>query len=211
MKRAQVVVPLILVVILTVMGTSGLASEGSQLPTPDSVGAVSDSLVADSIVLEPVLYKAGSDTTLINALLPEESVTVRANSPTRALFKSVVFPGWGQYSNRKYIKAGLVFAVESYFIYKAVDNAREASDWRRKWKTETEADLRAKHFRKYTSYRDNRNSNLWITAAVTFMSMFDAYVDAHLSSFPPQIDKAKKLSFEIAPEQAVGFRLAYRF
>jgi len=192
-----------------VMGISNLAV--AQSPTADSAKANPDSLISESVVLEPVLYQAESDTTLVNVLLSEKNTVVRTGSPTVTLFKSVVFPGWGQYSNRKYVKAGLVFAVESYFIYKVIDNAQQASDWRRKWKDETDVNLRARYFREYTKYRDNRNSNLWITAAIVFISMFDAYVDAHLSSFPHQMDKPKKLSLEVTPEQTAQLRLAYHF
>ena len=211
MKRSRTVLLLIPVTILTTIGAFDLAFGADPLPLPDSVRVVSESAVVDSIAFEPVLYQVGSDTAFAKALLPEESVTVRTNSPTLTLFKSVIFPGWGQYSNRKYLKAGLVFAVESYFIYRAVDNAQKASDWRHRWKAETQSNLRAKYFRKYTSYRDSRNSNLWTTAAVIFISMFDAYVDAHLRDFPRQLGKAKKLSLEIAPQQAVPFKLAYHF
>lgn len=192
-----------------VMGISNLAV--AQSPTADSVKANPDSLISESVVLEPVLYQAESDTTLVNVLLSEKNTVVRTGSPTVTLFKSVVFPGWGQYSNRKYVKAGLVFAVESYFIYKVIDNARQASDWRSKWKEETDVSLRAEYFQEYTKYRDNRNSNLWITATIIFVSMFDAYVDAHLSSFPHQADKTKKLSLEVTPEQTAQLRLAYHF
>jgi len=209
MGQIRAVIPPLVMIILMVMGISNLAV--AQSPTADSAKANPDSLISESVVLEPVLYQAESDTTLVNVLLSEKNTVVRTGSPTVTLFKSVVFPGWGQYSNRKYVKAGLVFAVESYFIYKVIDNAQQASDWRRKWKDETDVNLRARYFREYTKYRDNRNSNLWITAAIVFISMFDAYVDAHLSSFPHQMDKPKKLSLEVTPEQTAQLRLAYHF
>ena len=42
------------------------------------------------------------------------------NSPTGALLRSVAFPGWGQWSNGKKTKAAVCFAVETFFITKAL-------------------------------------------------------------------------------------------
>ncbi len=139
-----------------------------------------------------------------DSLTSEETAKLAANkSPMGALLRSVALPGWGQFYNGKYIKFALFCGAESFFIYKA------AHWWK---KTEDQYDLvqtlpegqQASAFYLYKSYRGNRNDYLWLVALSVFISMFDAYVDAHLSGFDidltPEFDEksqevALKLSF----------------
>lgn len=181
---------------------------------------ISDTVLADtsatrrrlpeSTSLRPLMYQPGADSILINAYRTEGVIEPKKSTPTVALFKSVAFPGWGQYSNKKYLKAGLVLVVESYFIYKAVDNGRKASDWREKWKNET-GTLKDDYFNTYADYRDERNANLWYTALTVFLSMFDAYVDAHLATFPKQVPKPADLSIGGAPFDGIACNLVFSF
>ena len=70
-----------------------------------------DEIMISEPVLEPVLYRFGGDTLLSQAYLPENQSDQKFPSPTFALFKSVLFPGWGQYSKRRYFKAGIIFII----------------------------------------------------------------------------------------------------
>jgi len=187
---------------------------------PDSVAVPSETMppfpfdtshqASDTIIEEPDPYRPGLDTLLINAYRSTDSIASRKPSPTVTMFKSVVFPAWGQYSNRKYIKAGLVFAVESYVIYRAVDLGLQASDWRSKWKN-APAELKGEYFRKYADSRDRRNTFLWYTALTVFLSMFDAYVDAHLAQFPKDAASSKNIQVAFAPGETPHLSLQYRF
>jgi len=179
--------------------------------TPDdSTLITADTAVSDTVILEPVLYISGEDSSLISLYQSQETSKGTVDSPTVNLFKSVVFPGWGQYCNRKYIKAGVIFAVESYFIYKAVDNGRQASDWHARFQ-EAPTDLKETYFSEYSGYRDRRNTFLWYTALTVFLSMFDAYVDAHLQNFPKNASGAENLSVEAGPGGETRLTLRYNF
>jgi hypothetical protein len=180
---------------------------------PDTAAIPKDSSSLDSVVLEPTLYQYGGDTILVKAFAPITKDTTHRISPTRIMFQSVVFPGWGQWSNRKYIKAGVVFAVESYFIYKYVHFARKASDWRTRWLSipDTAGIAQEAAFKQYSDYRDSRNSNLWGTAVTIFLSMFDAYVDAHLRDFPPPVAGQTTVSWKTAPGNGAAVVLTYHF
>jgi hypothetical protein len=169
-----------------------LADSTHPLTIPDTTFVPSSAVGSDTVTLEPNLYHPDADTILINAYR-SDATPRRFPSPTLTMFKSVAFPGWGQYTNRKYLKAGLVFVVESYFIYQSVYFARKASDWRDKWRAAPE-DQKVQYFNKYSSYRDTRNSNLWYTALVVFLSMFDAYVDAHLATFPEKASSGDRIT-----------------
>ncbi|MDD4051379.1 MAG: DUF5683 domain-containing protein [candidate division Zixibacteria bacterium] len=179
----------------------------------DTAAPPKDSIVSDSVVLEPTLYQFGGDTILVQAYEPTTKDRAHKISPTIIMFKSVVFPGWGQWSNHKYIKAGAVFVIESYFIYKYIHFAGKASDWRDRWQAipVTETTQREAAFVQYADYRDSRNSNLWATGITIFLSMFDAYVDAHLRDFPPPVAGQTTVSWKTAPGNGAAVTLTYHF
>lgn len=126
-------------------------------------------------------------------------------APMGALLRSVAVPGWGQFYNGKYIKATIICAAESYFIYRA-------AYW---WdKTEDQygliqnlpVDERPPAFSTYDSYRGKRNDFLWLVGVTVFVSMFDAYVDAHLSGFNVDLTP----DFE-SKKPEVSLKLCYHF
>lgn len=100
-------------------------------------------------------------------------------SPMGALMRSVAAPGWGQFYNHKYVKSAIVFGVESFFIVKSVHWLNKTED---QYKISQETDS-AKDFNTYLQYRGVRNDYLWGLGITIFISMFDAYIDAHLSGF----------------------------
>ncbi len=196
--------------------TGGGDSGGIDLPEVDTLRVegkdmvIEESVRTDSVIVKPEIRGLGPDSILIDsyAAIAVDSVTRR--SPTVALFKSVVFPGWGQYSNRKYIKAILVFGVEIYLIYKAIDLGQEASDWKERWRA-APTELKSEYFRTYSDFRDRRNSHIWYTALTIFISMFDAYVDAHLAPFPKGIEKPEEVTLDMEAGEEWRLSLAYHF
>jgi len=178
-------------------------------PSACDTGAV-DTMAPESVSLNPILYQPGPDTVLMAAYRDRSEESGHKQSPTLTLFKSVVFPGWGQYSNGKYVKAGLVFAVESYFIYKAIYYGSKASDWRSKWKAAPD-DQKYLYYNQYVDYRDTRNSFYWYTGLTIFLSMFDAYVDAHLRNFPKDIPTSDKVTVDFDPGKESRLALTYHF
>jgi hypothetical protein len=96
-------------------------------------------------------------------------------NPTGALLRSLIFPGWGQFYNRKYSKAFLFFGGEAGLIATAVHLNQQA--------VSTHGNLQA-------SYRGNRNTSNWFLLATIVFSMLDAYVDASLADF----DESPELS-----------------
>ncbi len=205
-----------------IIGVSGPAA-ADDLPNPDDTGSVrgdslyrieSDTAITntDSVSLQPILYQPGPDTMLITAYHKRSVDSTAGTSPSMTMLKSVVVPGWGQVSNGKYIKAGLIIVVESYFIYKAVDYAGLASDWRKKWKAEPDTSyLNTIYFNQYADYRDTRNSFIWYTLITVFFSMIDAYVDAHLKNFPDDIPTPGNLSVVVDPGRETRFAVSFSF
>ncbi|MCX6826260.1 MAG: DUF5683 domain-containing protein [candidate division Zixibacteria bacterium] len=127
--------------------------------------------------------------------------TTRTQIPTAALFKSMLIPGWGQIGNKKYIKAAVVISAEVILITKLVYYARKTSDAKKVFDAATDSSTLDPLFKKYRRAKDDRNLCSWLTGVTIFISMFDAYVDAHLAHFP----KTKNtLSLKITPVDGTG-------
>ena len=121
-------------------------------------------------------YTLANDTTNYEARLLQ--------NPTKALFKSMFIPGWGQYGNKKYYKAAFYFVLDVWLIGNAIKYGGEASDYFKQYENDTTIAGRNAFYEKYENKKDSRNKYTWFAVIVSFISMFDAYVDAHLSGFP---------------------------
>jgi hypothetical protein len=136
--------------------------------------------------------------------------SLKHKSPTGALFRSVVIPGWGQFYNAKYLKSLVVFGTETTFITLAGIEWRRRNEHKRKFE-----DLPPDHpdkyweFEEFRFYEDRRNLFLWITAGIVFISMFDAYVDAHLYNFDKE--KVPDLSISLIPKDKVNIQFSVKF
>lgn len=179
------------------------------LPANDTL--LTDTLSGDSLIdrrikldyVEPLYVHTSGDTLR------------RGPNPTVALFKSLFVPGWGQLSNRKYIKAGIVIAGEALLIGSLVHYAKKTSDARDAFDAAGDTALfsdyeRQQLFDAYRDAEDDRNRFSWYLGTVIFLSMFDAFVDAHLADFPK---KDNELSLRIRPEDydAVSVKLTLIF
>lgn len=178
---------------------------------------LSAAVKADSTDVSP-----GSDTTLFVPLLNDRDSALVIDTtnlerhlyqnPTVALFKSMFVPGLGQFGNHRYVKAMLFAGLEVWFVSSAIDYGRQARDYRKKYDAATEVLIRDQYYALYKNRRDERNKYLWFTGITVFVSMFDAYVDAHLSGSPTS-GRGHKVGFDVGPDGRGGtaVQLAVRF
>lgn len=112
--------------------------------------------------------------------------------PTGALIRSALLPGWGQIYNRKYLKAAFYGGLEIYFLIGIRENWKEMNLHQENFLHTNDPVFKSAEFDLYQDSRDRRNVFLWLGALTIFVSMFDAYVDAHFADF----DKTDK-AFEV--------------
>ncbi len=137
--------------------------------------------------------------------------SIKSQNPTAALFKSMLVPGWGQIGNKKYIKAAIVIGGEAYFLSQLVHHAKITRDKKAAFQAEPLGSAtRDRLFEEYQAARDDRNLNTWYLGTVIFISMFDAYVDAHLANFP-KYDRTFSFNLEPMENTALGARLCLHF
>ena len=119
----------------------------------------------------------------------------------------MLIPGWGQISNRKYIKAGLIIGLESVLIGTIIHYADKTKKARDEFTLVGDDNLTLKQ-EKYNYYQDAKNDrNLfsWYLGTTIFLSMFDAFVDAHLADFPR---KEQELSLQVKPSDGDGLAVS---
>lgn len=108
--------------------------------------------------------------------------------PTKAMLLSLAIPGGGQLYNESYYKAAGVFSLQAYFIGQTVYHHNLMNDYRDKMKEASGADkayYRAKSNRLY----DKRQNDFWWLGSILFLSVVDAFVDAHLYNFEEKKDE----------------------
>jgi hypothetical protein len=192
--------------------SASVADEGVQVDTLDVGDTASvfespvpaDSIaVADTILFVPENEKLRA-TEVTNPVDLEQHL---CQNPTTALFKSMFVPGLGQIGNGRYVKAGVFVALESWFIGAAIHYGRQAADFREEYEATAHPGLRDDYYRLYDDRRDQRNKYTWFAAITIFVSMFDAYVDAHLSGAPDE-PRNEAIAVRVLPDSLGGASVA---
>jgi hypothetical protein len=112
-----------------------------------------------------------------------DTLQTERKNPSGAMFRSLVFPGWGQFYNEKYLKSLIVFGIEAGFLASIFYQSDQVKRYEKKDDSEI-----AKF------YRNDRNRLIWWLAGIVLVSMGDAYVDAHLFNYDISPDISAKLS-----------------
>ena len=175
------------------------APSSSQDPSVDTARIAGDSL--------RIKYSAIPESTSRASINNPSGLPIRKRWPTGALFRSAVIPGWGQVYNRQYLKAVINGGAEIALALATRDYWRQMNAHQRNFMNSTDLSYKSQEFRLYENSRDNRNLYLWLTGLTAFISMFDAYVDAHFADFK-QTDKAFEASLMPATD---GIRLNFSF
>jgi hypothetical protein len=128
-------------------------------------------------------------------------------SPTGALLRSAVVPGWGQFYNHDYLKSIVIAAGESYLLYRVVHYWGKTDDAYTRFASTEDLALRDRYFYEYEFYQDRRDLFIWLSGVTIFLSMIEAYVDAHLAGFDVDVTP----SFDESDGTGAELRLTYRF
>ncbi len=184
-------------------------------PAPPDTTAVDSAAVPDTLgqgvtqdtvetPRDTVRYQPSDE--LLRYIAPTDTVNLEAHlsqNPTLALFKSMVVPGWGQAGNGDYLKAIIFLGLDAWMVGAAIHYGRQASDFKKEFNAAVTADDRNAWYALYDDRRSERNKFTWFAVIVSFVSMFDAYVDAHFSGFP-DADREPRLGFDIGPGNGGG-------
>jgi len=179
-------------------------------------GIVSDSLAQDSaLVIDTSIFLPGNIfSAYTKADDPRNFEKSLVQNPTKALFKSMIIPGWGQYGNKRKYKALLFFGLDVWFISSAIKYGNQTSDFRNQYDAAdiNDISLRNDLYSKFLNRKDQRNKFTWLSVIVTFISMFDAFTDAHLSGFPKkEIQETLSFDYESNRKDIFKISMSYQF
>ncbi|MCP5060873.1 MAG: hypothetical protein GY936_00200 [Ignavibacteriae bacterium] len=106
-------------------------------------------------------------------------------SPTGAMLRSAVLPGWGQFYNESYWKVPIVWGVTGWFVYMWTDRNSEYKNYQDLYNKSllesSNGDSKFMSLRDF--YRDDRDLFSFYIGLTYFLNLIDAYVDAHLFDF----------------------------
>lgn len=106
-------------------------------------------------------------------------------SPTGAMLRSAVLPGWGQFYNESYWKVPIVWGVTGWFVYMWTDRNSDYKYYQDLYNKSllepSNGDSKFKSLRDF--YRDDRDLFSFYLGLTYFLNLIDAYVDAHLFDF----------------------------
>ena len=192
-----------------VIGAPALARSPLDAPADTTAPAPADTAAparADTVAFAPADTVAARAPAAAGAEPDDDglppSIRRHGPSPSGALFRSLIVPGWGQLANGKPVKAAIVASVEGALlagmVYEKIqaDDARERS---READTEEERQEAIGEKNRHLNRRDNYG---WWSLAAVLYSIADAYVDAHLAGY----DEEWRLNASLDPE-AAGARL----
>jgi len=197
LSRLLLLISSILLISCTAFGQENVA-------LPDTADSPKTDTLFPAVSMNPRTYSE----------LPLDSVPYQ--NPTVALFKSMLVPGLGQIGNKSYIKAGIAIVSESIFIGAIVHWAKKTRDAKAAFDAvdPDSVDIRGTLYNTYSDYKDKRNFYSWMLGTAVFLSMFDAYVDAHLRQFPAFRNRDEGLSWEIGPAdkpESFALKIAWNF
>lgn len=133
-----------------------------------------------------------------------DSGFVMQKSPTGALLRSAILPGWGQFYNESYWKIPIVLGVSAWFIYLWIDRNDSYTYYKDLYNlslnessngTTAYKDLR-------DAYRDFRDKYAIYLGLTYFLNIIDAYVDAHLFDFDIGVN-----NYTHKPELRIRYKL----
>jgi hypothetical protein len=229
-----------ILVIVTLSGGAALATaEPARAPQPDGalVAATADSASAprgatDSLAADTTRHvqpAAANDTVAVTASgrvvtrSPVDTVAAHRrggehyastfDQPRFVMMRSLLFPGWGQYHNRAYWKAGAVALVEGYLIGRAISDELRLRQLEDDVHRAQEAGDDAAYTDAVTAYNnllDASVSRLWLLGGVVAYAMMDAYVDAHFVDFDVQFKEDPALRGH-HPDSRVELGVRWRF
>jgi len=121
-----------------------------------------------------------------DSLLTESLQTVKkyelTKSPTGAMLRSMVIPGWGQFYNEAYWKIPVIWGAMGALGYAWKWNNDRVIKYDDLYRSEHNSG----YYKMREFYRNQRDLNAVFFILAYVMNVIDAYVDAHLFDFETQ-------------------------
>ena len=124
----------------------------------------------------------------------------QTKSPTGAMLRSMVIPGWGQLYNESYWKIPIVWGALGAFAYAWKWNDDKVNYYDDKYHSEQNTG----YYELREFYRNQRDLNTVFFVLVYLLNVVDAYVDAHMFDF-----EVKSVSFSGFSEAKIKMKIPF--
>jgi hypothetical protein len=150
---------------------------------------------------------------LVLSFLPcfGQEVAPEESSPEKkfaSLHKSLLFPGWGQFAEKRYIEGVVFLSAEIFALYKIFSYNHKGNDVYANYRdADNIAD--AVHYRAKTEdYDKKRNQYLLVATGVWVINLIDIYF---IMKNKDKKGKNLRLKFESGKNKSLAFTVCYRF
>ena len=124
--------------------------------------------------------------------------------PMLAAGLSLVAPGGGQFYNGKYVKSAVVLGIEGWFLGSAIYHHIQMNEAYDKANNSTGNDYN--HWAsEYNQHYNSRQNAYWWLGTTIFLSILDAFVDAHLYNYEAE---KQRIHLELEPDKVT---ISWRF
>ena len=136
---------------------------------------------------------------------PEESPQEKKLT---SLHKSLLFPGWGQMAEKRYVEGVLFLSAEIFALYKVFSYNHKGNRAYSQYKDATSVDD-AVHFRQNTeNYDKKRNQYLLVAAGVWVINLIDIYF---IMKNKDKKASNLRLKLESGTNKSLALTVSYRF
>ncbi len=136
------------------------------------------------------LYKAQVSPDSLDRINLSDSVFVMKKSPSGAMLRSAIIPGWGQIYNESFWKVPIIWSFLGYFVYGWNTSNNYYQDYKNLYSKSLKSSSSGNQaYLKYRNfYRDQRDFFAFYIGLTYFLNIIDAYVDAHLFDFDTEFN-----------------------
>ena len=153
-------------------------------------------LIIAILITSPVWSQTKVDSLTSNK--SDTSKFVMQKSPTGAMLRSMVFPGWGQLYNESYWKVPVIWAAFGYFAYIVIDQNKLYKEYSGYVSDPPDASKLSTYTKYMNFYRDQRDQFILYLALTYLVNIADAYIDAHMFDFDvSEKDNVRNYSLKI--------------
>ncbi|HEX7079022.1 MAG TPA: DUF5683 domain-containing protein [Candidatus Eisenbacteria bacterium] len=174
-------------------------------------------LAAVAVIAAPAAARAApppGGTTARESRADSAAAAARPRSaPYKVMLRSAIVPGWGQMYNHQPVKAALVVGGEGLLVAKALQELHlQNRALQRAVDAEAAGDVVGQEAATLDAdvHRNRKITWIWWGMAAHLLSMADAYVDAHLSTFDQDLgprESGRRRDGD--PEIRLGYRVRF--
>ena len=106
--------------------------------------------------------------------------TIQKDKPERTTFsslqRSLLFPGWGQFKEKRYFEGSLFLSLEICYLYEVFKNDRRGNSYYRLYKTAGNTEDAVRYRDLTERYDKKRNITMLVAAGIWAVNLIDTYV-----------------------------------